>query len=126
MISISLDSTGLPVLLLTLLSLAPVRAFTRPMPGKLDSRLGNAGKSHDGFLWSHARLINGLAVEADVGLVYTFVSGTVPIWGTEMPYSAGLYGLRGRRCAVLLVLVVLAGVVKSSMGEKLFDFGDVE
>jgi hypothetical protein len=43
-----------------------------------------------------------------------------------MPYSAGLYGFMGRRCAVLFVLVVLAGVVKSSIGEKFLDLGDVE
>lgn len=66
--------------------------------------------------------MRGLAVEPDIGLLNT-VLGLVPICGELSEYSAGLYCLRGRSCAVLLVLVVLAG---SSVGEKNAALGEVE
>ena len=119
---ICLVSTGLPELLVLLFFAAtPAATLSQaPMPAGLLELRG--GKSHVGAFCSQARLSKGLEVDPDVGLL-NVPSGVPPTCGEETPYSAGLYCLRGRSCAVLLVLVVLAG---SSVGEKNAAFGEVE
>ena len=89
------------------------------------SRCGTSqiGDIASGFCFSQSLLIRGLAVEAEVGLVYD-PSIELPICGEGTPYSAGLYARSGRRFDVLLVLVVLMGV--SSWEENRAAFGEVE